>query len=124
VRTTPFWDGARAGSLVLQCDAQSGRFQHPPRPVALGSGRRDVDWRAVSGNGIVYAFTVLRAAGPGLRSRLPLPVVIVELDEGVRIVANLLDAPGDVAIGARVTLAWDRLDDDVPYPAFRLTPAR
>jgi uncharacterized OB-fold protein len=66
----------------------------------------------------------LRTVGPGLRSRLPLSIAIVELDEGVRIVANLLDAPADVPIGGRVTLAWDRLDDAVPYPAFRLTPAR
>jgi hypothetical protein len=52
---------------------------------------------------------------------LPLVVATVELDEGVRLLANILGAePGAVRIGARVVLAWDALDGEVPYPAFRL----
>ena len=45
----------------------------------------------------------------------------VQLDEGVRILGNILDAdPDTVAIGQRVVVAWDRLSDDVQYPAFRI----
>jgi uncharacterized OB-fold protein len=121
VPTKPFWDGARAGKLMLQFCTDTQRFQHYPRPVSIYTGSRNLEWREVSGNGRIYACTIVRVPGPGLEGRLPLSVVTVELDEGVRIIANIVGShPDEVAIGGRVVLAWDRLDDDTPYPAFRL----
>jgi len=117
----PFWDGALEGKLVLQYCAETNAFQHYPRPVSLATGRRSLEWRPVSGNGSIYAFTTLRVPGPGTSGRMPLLIATVELDEGVRILANILDATAsEIHIGMRVTLAWDRLDGDVPYPAFRI----
>jgi uncharacterized OB-fold protein len=121
VADQPFWDGSRAGKLVLQYCPATNTFQHYPRPVSLSTGSRTLEWRAVSGNGAIYAFTTLRVPGPGTAGRLPLLIATVELDEGVRILANILDATAaDVRIGMRVTLAWDQLDGGVPYPAFRI----
>jgi uncharacterized OB-fold protein len=121
VPTGPFWDGTRDGKLMLQYCLDTGRFQHYPRPVSLATGSRNLAWREVSGDGEIYACTTLRISGPGLEGRIPLCIATVELDEHVRIVANILDcAPGDVKIGMRVRLAWDYLNGDTPYPAFRL----
>jgi uncharacterized OB-fold protein len=121
VPTNPFWDGARAGKLMLQFCKDTQRFQHYPRPVSIYTGSRNLEWREVSGRGSIYACTIVRVPGPGLEGRLPLSVVTVELDEGVRIIANIIGSnPDEVAIGGRVVLAWDRLDGDTPYPAFRL----
>ncbi|WP_286772807.1 OB-fold domain-containing protein, partial [Sphingomonas sp. 66-10] len=51
----------------------------------------------------------------------PLPVVLVELEEGVRIVANMLGATADeVAIGKPVTLDFVEVEPDYILPAFRL----
>lgn len=123
VPTEPFWDGARAGTLMLQYCTDTNRFQHYPRPVSLATGSRALEWRAVSGNGEIYTFTVVRIPGPGIAARLPLIVATVDLDERVRILANILGSPPEqIRIGARVRLAWDRLDDDTPYPAFELVP--
>jgi uncharacterized OB-fold protein len=120
VPTEPFWNGTREGKLVLQYCTDTKTFQHYPRPVSLATGSRNLEWREVSGNGSIYAFTVLRVTGPGVGGRLPLLIATVELDEGVRILANILDATADeIRIGQRVRLAWDRLDSDVRYPAFR-----
>lgn len=121
VDTQPFWDGAKEGKLVLQYCKDTGRFQHYPRPVSIYTGSRNLGWREVSGKGTIYACTVIRVPGPGLDGRLPLSVATVELDEGVRILGNILDVdPGKVAIGQRVELAWDRLGDSINYPAFKL----
>jgi uncharacterized OB-fold protein len=121
VPTKPFWEGARAGKLMLQFCKDTQRFQHHPRPVSIYTGSRNVEWREVSGNGRIYACAIVRISGPGVEGRLPLSVATVELDEGVRIIANVVGSdPDEVAIGQRVMLAWDRLDDDTPYPAFRL----
>jgi uncharacterized OB-fold protein len=121
VPTKPFWEGARAGKLMLQFCTDTQRFQHYPRPVSIYTGSRNLEWREVSGNGRIYACTIVRIPGPGVEGRPPLSVATVELDEGVRIITNIIGSnPDEVAIGRRVVLAWDRLDDETPYPAFRL----
>jgi uncharacterized OB-fold protein len=121
VPSKPFWDGARAGKLMLQFCKDTNRFQHYPRPVSIYTGSRNLEWREVSGKGQIYACTIVRVPGPGLEGRLPLSVATVKLDEGVRLMANVIGSdPEDVKIGCRVALAWDHLDGDTPYPAFRL----
>jgi uncharacterized OB-fold protein len=121
VPTGAFWDGARAGKLMLQYCTDTQRFQHYPRPVSLATGSRRLEWREVSGNGEIYAFTVVRIPGPGVAGRLPLIVATVELDEHVRILGNILGStPEQIRVGLRVHLAWDHLNADTPYPAFEL----
>lgn len=121
VDTTPFWNGVKKRKLVLQFCKDTNRFQHYPRPVSIFTGSRNLEWREVSGKGVIYAATIIRVPGPGLDGRLPLPVVTVELEEGVRILGNVLNKPADdVAIGQRVQLAWDHIADDAVYPAFNV----
>jgi uncharacterized OB-fold protein len=121
VDTAPFWEAAQRGKLMLQYCKDSQSFQHYPRPVSIFTGSRNLEWREVSGKGTIYACSVIRVPGPGLDGRLPLAVAIVELAEGVRILGNILSvAPEKVAIGQRVEVAWDRLGDDVAYPAFNV----
>ena len=121
IDTTPFWNGVKAGKLVLQYCPETKQFQHYPRPVSIYTGKKNVEWREVSGKGTIYACTVIRIPGPGLEGRLPLCVATVDLDEGVRFIGNVLNcAPEDLKIGARVKLAWDKLNDETNYPAFEL----
>ena len=117
----PYWEGTKRKKLLIQYCKATGKYQHFPRPVSIFTGSRNLEWREVSGKGTIYACTVIRVPGPGLEGRLPLSVATVELDEGVRILGNILDADADtVAIGQRVVVAWDRLSDDVQYPAFKV----
>jgi uncharacterized protein len=121
VNSGPFWSGAKEGRLMLQYCVETGQFQHYPRSVSIYTGKRRLEWREVSGKGSVYACTVLRIPGDGLEGRLPLSVATIDLDEGVRVIANVLRcSPEEVKIGARVKLCWDKLGDDVNYPAFEL----
>ena len=121
IDTTPFWNGVRERKLVLQYCPQTKQFQHYPRPVSIYTGKRNIEWREVTGNGSIYAYTVIRIPGPGLEGRLPLCVATVDLDEGVRFIGNVLNcAPEQLKVGARVKLAWDKLNDDSSYPAFEL----
>ena len=121
VDSQDFWDAVAEGKLKLQFCTESGRFQHYPKPVSMATGRRTLEWREVSGRGVIYACTVVRIPGPGLDGRLPLCVATVELEEGVRMIANVLNcAPEQLAIGKRVRLAWDALTPEQRYPAFEL----
>ncbi|HRF08262.1 MAG TPA: OB-fold domain-containing protein [Xanthobacteraceae bacterium] len=124
VNTDPFWEAAQKRELVVQYCKDSGQFQHYPRPVSIYTGKRNLEWRKVSGKGKIYAHTTIRIPGPGLDGRLPLPVATVELDEGVRMIANIIETDAaDITVGARVEVAWDKITDDFVYPAFKVVKA-
>lgn len=124
VNTDPFWQAAQNRELVIQYCKDSGQFQHYPRPVSIYTGKRNLEWRKVSGKGKIYAHTTIRIPGPGLDGRLPLPVATVELDEGVRMIANIVETDAaDIKVGAKVEVAWDKITDDFVYPAFKVVKA-
>ncbi|MDE0943280.1 MAG: OB-fold domain-containing protein [Alphaproteobacteria bacterium] len=124
VATDRFWQGTEDRELLLQYCPDTKQYQHYPRPVSIYTGKRNLEWRKVAGTGTIYAATIVRVPGPGMDGRLPLSVVTVELDEGVRILGNVLNAaPETVAIGQRVELAWDAISNDIAYPAFNLVEA-
>jgi len=119
MNTKPFWEAAREGALVIQYCRETGRPQFFPRPVSLATGKRNLEWREVSGNGKVYSWTTTYSAWPGHEDRVPYICALVELDEGVRMLVNLLNCKSDdVKIGMKVKLCWEKLTDDVNYPAF------
>jgi uncharacterized OB-fold protein len=105
----PFWEATKDHRLLLQYDPVAGRYQFFPRPASIFSGRRNLEWRAAAGTGSVYTFTIVhRAPLPAFAARTPYVVASIELDEGVRIMAQVVDCPaGDVRIGMRVQLAWE-----------------
>jgi uncharacterized protein len=124
VDSTPFWAAAKQGRLVLQYCRDAGKFQHYPRPVSLYTGKRNLEWREVSGIGVVYAHTVTRVPMPGFEERVPYIVATIELAEGVRLLANLVNcAPDKVRIGMPVRLCWERLSDDINQPCFEPVPS-
>jgi uncharacterized OB-fold protein len=75
---------------------------------------------AASGHGSVHTFTVVRRSNhPDFRGRVPYVVAMIDLDEGVRIMSNVIGcAPEIVTIGMRVRCIFERIDDDVGVPVF------
>jgi uncharacterized OB-fold protein len=117
--TQPFWDGAAQKKLMVQFCRDTGRPQFFPRPVSLATGRRNTEWREVSGRGSIYTFTNTFSGWPGHEERVPYLCALVELDEGARILTNLYNVkPEDVRIGMPVKVCWEELADGTNYPAF------
>ena len=117
--TRPFWDAARERRLLLQYCTVARKFQHYPRPVSIYTGRKTIEWREVEGAGQVYAFTVTYRAPPAFRGREPYIVATIELDEGVRLMSNVVGCqPADIRIGARVRLAWAPTAGGFNFPVF------
>lgn len=108
----PFFEGARERKLVLQRCPRDGFFFYPRSrcPSCLGDDWR---WEDVSGRGKVHAFTVDRIGhDPALAARAPFAIALVELDEGPRMPANLIDCEvDDVSVGMRVEAAYEDVDD-------------
>jgi uncharacterized OB-fold protein len=114
--TKPFWDGARDKKLMLQYDPASQAFQFWPRPASLRTGKANLEWRQATGKGRLYAFTTVHVPGPGFEDRVPYLVGLIELDEGVRIVANFVGlGPEDAKIGMPMRVTWEPLGDSNYY---------
>jgi uncharacterized OB-fold protein len=120
----PFWEATREHRLVLQYCTVARKFQHYPRPVSIYTGRKTIEWRAVEGGGVVYACTVTRRGPPAFRGREPYIIATIELDEGVRLMSNVVvaDSQQEVSIGARVKLQWAPMADGFNFPVFGLSP--
>jgi uncharacterized OB-fold protein len=114
----PFWDGAAQGKFLLQYCPESGKYQFYPRPVSVQTGKRNLEWREVSGRGTVYSHTVTYRSPIPVKGIKPYIVALVELEEGVRVMANLVGCPVDaVKIGMPVKRAWVKAGED-NFPAF------
>lgn len=118
--TRAYWEGARNGRLMIQRCADCGRHQFYPRPFCTTCLTERVDWVEAGGRGHVVTFTICRiAAHPALKP--PYAVALVELDEGVRLLANLVDCALDaIRCDARVQVRFERLDDEITLPQFTL----
>ncbi len=116
-----YWQAAAQGVLLLPtCLACARSFWHP-RPRCPHCGSEQVDWITASGKGSVHTFTVVRQSGdPYFKSRLPYAVAMVELDEGPRVMSNIIDcAPEKLAIGMRVTVSFEAAGVGIAIPLFR-----
>ncbi len=115
----PFWDGAKKKQLWLQYDPVSRRYQFWPRICSVRTGKLNLRWRKTSGKGIVYSYTDTYVAAPGFADKAPYLVGLIELDEGVRIIGNIINVKAeDFKIGMKVKVAWEALSDDINYFAF------
>jgi hypothetical protein len=101
-----FWEGVEADELRIQRCTSCGRLRHPPRPMCPFCRSLRRDHVVSSGLGEVYSYVVHhRPEVPGREH--PFAVVLVSLEEGTRIVGNVIDcAPSDVHIGMRVQVAF------------------
>ena len=117
----PYWTGAREGRLMIQRCGRTGRCFLYSRRLAPGADEADIRWIEAKGTGTVYSFTVCHApAGPAFRDETPYVVACVELDEGARIVSNLVTDDIDaVRIGQRVEAFFDKVSEELTIPKFR-----
>jgi uncharacterized OB-fold protein len=118
-----FWDGLAQHKLMIQRCASCQRLQHPPTPMCPGCHGFEMDAIEASGRGTVHSFVVAHHP-PIPPFAYPNVIVLVELDEGTRLVSRLVGAaPDDVAIGMRVAVEFERVDEDLVVHQFRCVPA-
>jgi 3-oxo-4,17-pregnadiene-20-carboxyl-CoA hydratase alpha subunit len=115
-----FWfDGAKAGKLLIQRCASCGRLRHPPGPACPACLSYEWDTVEASGRGTVHSYVVNHY--PQVPAfDYPLPIGLIELDEGTRLVADLVDvAPEDITVGMPVEATFVAVDDELTLPMFR-----
>jgi uncharacterized OB-fold protein len=126
--TAAYWAAARRGVILLQRCADCAAVLHPPEPVCPGGAGHELCWFEAAGQGrLVSVTSVAHAVHPAVRGRLPYLVALVELDEGPRIICNLVPNPSssevrgepepDARVVLRLGLAAGGLDLPVAYLA-------
>ena len=119
--STPFWEAAARHELVLQICRSCGAVRHPPRPVCPACLSWEYTWQRASGRGRVWSWVIAHPPVlPAFADKAPYNVVVVELDEGVRMVGNMINVANDeIHEGIKVEVAWEDVEDGVTLPQWR-----
>jgi uncharacterized OB-fold protein len=117
-----FWyEGAAQGELRVQMCADCQQLRHPPLPMCARCNSRNRTWIVASGRGEIYSYVVHHH--PPVRGMdTPFVVLVVELEEGIRVVGNLVDgreAPFDIGTPVEAVFVADPGDDRV-LPQWRI----
>ena len=117
----PFWEACARHELLLQACGDAARCGFPrgrcvPRATASRSA-----WLPASGRGRIWSWVIAHPPVlPAFADRAPYNVIVVELDEGVRMIGNLLDTPNDsITEGMPVEVAWEDVEEGVSLPVWR-----
>jgi uncharacterized OB-fold protein len=118
----PFFAAARRGELVLQKCGSCGRFRFPQRELCSHCLSPAAAWTRVSGRGQVFSFNVMHQVyHPAFAADVPYAVVVVQLEEGARMVSNLVGVkPHEIKCGMPVEVVFEKLSEEVTLPKFRL----
>jgi uncharacterized OB-fold protein len=124
VESTEFWEATRKGQLLVQWCTACDRGVFYPRVFCphCAAAADALEWRTASGRGIVYAAVVEHrpeAAGAKFSAGEPYCVALVDLEEGVRMLTNVVGCPPDeVRCGMPVAVTWEPLSDGRRLPLF------
>jgi uncharacterized OB-fold protein len=119
--SAPFFDGARAGRLMLQHCTACDAWSFPVRERCPHCFAAKLEWRPASGRGSLYTFTVMhQVMNPGFASVVPYNVAQVDLAEGVRITSNVVGVGNDaLRIGMALEVVFEEVGERVSIPKFR-----
>ena len=118
--TQHYWDGAREGELRLQRCKSCEQAYFPPRPFCPECSSRDVEVFKASGKGTLYSYVINHLKSPGYEP--PFAIAVVELEEGPRLMANILDCPQTpeaLVLDMPLEVTWERLNDEITLPQFK-----
>lgn len=119
--TEPYWEAARQHRLLIKRCHACGRHHFYPRPFCPRCWSPDVEWVEASGRATLYTYSIVRRNDlPPFDERVPYVAAIVDLDEGPRMVTNVIDCgDADLTIGMPLEVAFRDEGDGFSVPVFR-----
>jgi uncharacterized OB-fold protein len=120
----PWWEALQRHELYVQKCRDCGALRYYPRALCTECLSAHTEWLRASGKGKIYTFTVTNQnPAPGFRESLPYVMAYVELDEGLKMLTNIVDCrPEEVRIGMPVEVVYEDVTPEVTLAKFR--PAR
>lgn len=119
--SAPFFNGAREGKLMLQHCSGCDQWSFPVRERCPHCFAARLEWRQASGRGTLYTFTVMhQVMNPGFASAVPYNVAQVDLEEGVRMVSNVVGIRNEaLRVGMKLEAVFEDVGESVSLPKFR-----
>ncbi len=116
----PYWDACKGHELKLQKCSKCGKYRNPSI-VCPNCNSLEASWEKLSGKGKVYSYVVYhRVYHPGFASEVPYNVSLIELDEGVRILSNVVGIPNEkIEVGMPVQVFFEDIDEEFALPKFK-----
>ena len=117
----PFWEGAKNHQLMIQKCSDCGHHWFPPSTVCTGCGSRNIEWIASSGKGAIFSFVVFhKLYHKGWDGEIPYAVAIIELEEGARILSNVIGTQvKTVKCDMSVEVVFEDETDELTLPKFK-----
>jgi hypothetical protein len=116
-----YWDGLRDRKLLMpRCDA-CRKYWFPPSLLCPHCNATNWTWTSTSGRGRIFSYVVYhRIYHPGFADEVPYAVAVIELDEGPRMVSNVIGiAPDKLACDLRVQVVYQPITDTITLPKFK-----
>jgi len=116
----PYWKAAGEHRLEIQRCGSCGQYWFPPSQRCQHCQSSKFTWTPVSGRGKVFSFVIYhRVYHPAFAKEVPYVVALVELEEGPRLLTNIVGVPTDaVACDMPVQVIFDDYDEGVSVPKF------
>jgi uncharacterized OB-fold protein len=118
--TRPFWDAASEERFLVKRCGTCGAVHHYPRQFCPSCWSDDVAWVDASGRATLYTWSVVYANDlPPFPDRLPYVAAVVDLEEGPRVMTNIVDCdPAELRIGMDLVVDFRSLTEDITVPVF------
>ncbi len=118
----PYWQAAREHRLALPKCEDCQKFWFPPSRTCPHCLSTKFSFENVSGKGKIFSFvTFHRVYRPAFANDVPYVVALIELDEGPRLLSNIMGVTHDqVKCEMRVEVVFDDYDEDISIPKFKL----
>ncbi|MBI2935551.1 MAG: Zn-ribbon domain-containing OB-fold protein [Chloroflexi bacterium] len=123
--TQPYWDGCKRHELLLPRCLDCGRFHFYPRALCPHCWSRNLEWVKATGRGKLYSYVINHRPAPGFEQDAPYVIAVVELDEGVRLMSNIVGVepdPAKLPLDMPLEAVFEDISPEVSLPKFR--PAR
>jgi uncharacterized OB-fold protein len=116
-----FWEACQRRELYLQQCRSCGARRYYARALCPACLSDDTQWVRCSGRGSVYTYTVTyQNQAAGFRDQLPYVLAYVELEEGMRLLTNIVGcSPETVYVGMPVVVDFEDATSDITLPKFK-----
>lgn len=116
-----FYTWCQQRELRFQRCTDCSTWRHVPRELCPVCGSWQWQWQRSSGRGTVFTWTtVARALHPAFQQDAPYAPVVIEMEEGVRLVSAVIDCPPEqLQIGMPVDVVFDAVTPEITLPKFR-----
>jgi uncharacterized OB-fold protein len=120
--TAPYWEGLKQHELRIQRCRDCNRAYFYPRPFCPQCFSWNVEWFTASGKARLHTYEIVHRAAPAFAPDAPYVLAVVELEEGPRMMTNLVDVtpdPAKLPLDMPLEIVYDQVSNEITLPKFR-----